>query len=83
MKVAESQKLSEQEHQEILQLRKAVNEVASVLGEIQYQKLNLDLIEEEQKAKVKEIKRLEAEFFEKIRSTYGNVSINLDTGEIT
>lgn len=83
MKVVENQKLSEQEHQEILQLRKAVNEVASVLGEIQYQKLNLDLIEEEQKAKVIEIKRLEAAFFERIRSTYGNVSINLDTGEIT
>lgn len=78
-----SKKLTEQEHQEILQLRKAVNEVASVLGEISYQKLNLDLIEEEQKEKVLEIKRLETLFFERIRSTYGNVSLNLDTGEIT
>jgi hypothetical protein len=78
-----SQKLSEQEHQEILSIRKTVNEIASILGEIEYQRMNLDLLADEQKAKIVTIKRQEADFLEKIRSTYGNVSINLDTGDIT
>lgn len=75
-------KLTEQEFQEVQEIRKSVTEVASVLGDLNYQKITLDLFIEDQKAKIVEIKKRENEFFEKIRSTYGNVSINLDTGDI-
>jgi hypothetical protein len=78
-----SNKLPESDLQEILTLRQRINDIATVLGEIQYQKLSLDLIIDEQKAAIQEIKKQEANFFERIRSTYGNVSVNLDTGDIT
>lgn len=76
-------KLSEKELEEVQQIRKQVTEVASALGELNYQKLTIELLIEEQKAKVLEIKKKEAQFFESVRSAYGNVSINLDTGDIS
>jgi archaellum component FlaC len=77
-----SQKLTNEELQEIQDIRKSVTEVASILGDLNYQKMALDIMIDEQRSKVYEIKRKEAEIFEKIRSTYGNVTVNLETGEV-
>jgi catalase (peroxidase I) len=57
-------------------------EVASLLGELSYQKLSLEIEVEEQKKKIKQIKTRESEIFEELRSKYGNVSINIETGNI-
>lgn len=78
-----SKKITDQEHEELKDLRKSSLEVASILGDLGYQKVVLDLMMEEQKAKVLEIKRRETEFLEKIKTNYGAVSINVDTGEIS
>lgn len=75
-------KLTNEEFQEVQDIRKSISEIAAVLGDLNYQKMALELIIEEQKEKVKEIKRREFSFFEKITSSYGNVSVNIDTGEI-
>lgn len=74
--------LTDQELQEVQDIRKSVTEIASVLGDLNYQRMSLDIMIEEQKSKVLEVKRRELEFFQKIRAAYGNVSINIDTGEI-
>lgn len=76
-------KLSNEEFEEIQDLRKSVSEVATILGDLNYQKMVLDIMIEEQKSKVTEIKRKEASVFEKIRTNYGNVSVNIETGEIS
>lgn len=77
-----SKKLEDKDFQEIQELRKSVTEIASILGDLNYQKMALDIMIEEQKAKVVEIKKREVELFDNIRKVYGNVSLNLETGEI-
>lgn len=77
-----SKKLEDKEFQEIQELRKNVTEIASILGDLNYQKMSLDIMIEEQRAKIVEIKRREVELFDNIRKVYGNVSLNLETGEI-
>ena len=76
------QKITDQEFQEIQDIRKHVTEVASVLGDLNYQKLVLEIMIEEQKSKITEIKKREAAIFQTIRDNYGNVSVNIETGEI-
>jgi hypothetical protein len=75
-------KLTDQEFQEVQEIRKSISEVAAILGDLNYQKTALDLMIDEQKEKVKQIKIKEYTFFENIRRSYGNVSVNIDTGEI-
>lgn len=77
-----SNKLTDQEFQEVQDIRKSISEVAAMLGDLNYQKTALDLLIEEQKEKIKQIKNREYSFFESIRRSYGNVSVNIDTGEI-
>ena len=75
--------LTQEELQQINLIKNDALEVASSLGELQYQKITIELEQEELKAKIKRIKQKENEVFEEIRSKYGNVSINTETGEIS
>lgn len=75
--------LTPEELQQINLVRNDALEVASSLGQLQYQKLVLELEQEELKAKIKRIKQKEKEVFEEIRSKYGDVSINIENGEIS
>lgn len=75
--------LTPEELQKINLVKNDALEVASALGELQYQKLSIELEQEELKAQIKKIKQKENEVFEEIRSKYGNVSINIQTGEIS
>jgi len=43
----------------------------------------IELDQEELRAKIKRIKIKEKEIFEEIKEKYGNVSINIETGEIS
>ena len=77
-----TKKLSEEEMKTMTELRQLTMEVASYLGELNYQKMNIELAIEDQKEKVRAINKKEAEFFSHIRNTYGNVKLDVETGEI-
>jgi hypothetical protein len=77
------QKLTPQELQQINLIKSDALEVAALLGELEYQKMSIELDMEEQKKRIKEIRVKEKQVFEEIRSKYGAVSINTETGEIS
>jgi K+/H+ antiporter YhaU regulatory subunit KhtT len=77
------QKLTPEELQQINLIKSDALEVAALLGELEYQKMSIELDMEEQKKKIKEIRVKEKQVFEEIRSKYGEVSINTETGEIS
>lgn len=77
------QKLTQEELQQITLIKSDALEVAALLGELEYQKMSIELDMEEQKKRIKEIRVKEKQVFEEIRSKYGTVSINTETGEIS
>jgi hypothetical protein len=74
-------KLTENELERLHQVRKDSLEIASALGELQYQKTVLELMMEDQKQKIKDLKKSEGLLFEELKDKYGNVNINIETGE--
>ena len=74
-------KITEEELKRIELLKQDSLEVASILGELNYQKTVLELQIEDQTNKIKEIKSRELSLFNDLREKYGNVSINITTGE--
>lgn len=77
------QKLTPEELQQINLIKSDALEVAALLGELEYQKMSIELDMEEQRKRIKEIRVKEKQVFEEIRSKYGTVSINTETGEIS
>jgi hypothetical protein len=77
------QKLTPEELQQINLIKSDAVEVAALLGELEYQKMSIELDMEEQRKRIKEIRVKEKHVFEEIRSKYGTVSINTETGEIS
>jgi hypothetical protein len=75
-------KITDQEFEELQRIRKTGVEIASALGELNYQKISLDLQIDEQKEKIKELKGQEYLFFETLKQKYGNVTLNIDSGEL-
>lgn len=75
------QKISDTELQRIQLIKKDALEIASSLGELQYQKISIELLIEEEKEKIQELKKSEKRLFEELRDTYGSVNINIETGE--
>ena len=75
-------KITEEELQKINLVKQDALEVATELGALSYQKISLELEIEKQKSLIKDIKRKEALIFEELESKYGNVSINIETGDI-
>jgi hypothetical protein len=74
-------KLTENELERLHQVRKDSLEIASALGELQYQKTVLELLMEDQKQKIKDLKKSENVLFEELKDKYGNININIETGE--
>jgi hypothetical protein len=74
-------KLTENELERLHQVRKDSLEIASALGELQYQKTVLELLMEDQKQKIKDLKKSESLLFEELKDKYGNININIETGE--
>lgn len=74
-------KLTENELDRLHQFRKDSLEIASALGELQYQKTVLELLMEDQKQKIKDLRKSETLFFQELKDKYGNVNINIETGE--
>jgi hypothetical protein len=77
----EVKKITEQELEVLTALKQEAISVASALGELNYQKMLMELQLEEFKAKIKELKVREIDFFKNLKEIYGTVSININTGE--
>lgn len=77
----EIKKITEDELAKLNLLKQDALEVASTLGELNYQKTILELQIEELTDKIKDIRSREFEFFQELRANYGTVSININTGE--
>lgn len=74
-------KLTDTELQLVQLIKRDALEVASTLGELNYQRMTIDLLIDEEKKKVKNIKEREAKILDELKEKYGNVSINIETGE--
>ena len=76
-------KITETELQRIELVKKDALEVASALGELSYQKLSIELLIDEQKKRIKQIKDQEESLLQELKDKYGNVSINIETGDFS
>lgn len=74
-------KITETELGRVQLIKKDAIEIATALGELQYQKITLGILIEEQTQKIKELKKREAQLFAELLDKYGNVNINIETGE--
>lgn len=74
-------KITDNELQRIQLIKKDALEIASSLGELQYQRISIDLLIEEESKKIKELKDTESKLFQELRDKYGSVNINIETGE--
>jgi hypothetical protein len=76
------EKITEDELRKIELIRQDSLEIASALGELTYQKIVIESQIDQQKLKIAEVKKQEAALFEDFRNKYGNITINIETGEI-
>lgn len=74
-------KITDEELQKVAELKSETSQLVISLGEIQYQRISLQLLENELTDKVKELKAKEVKFLTDLKQKYGNVSINIETGE--
>ena len=74
-------KITDEEKSTLESLKQDTLESASILGELSYQKILLDSQMEIQKERVLKIRQQESVLFEELKSKYGNVTINIETGE--
>jgi archaellum component FlaC len=74
-------KITDQELKEINDIKQDISQVVYSLGELEYQKVSIDFIIEDLKSKIKEIKAKEAKVLNGLKDKYGNVNINIETGE--
>lgn len=77
------EKLTADELSRINLIREDALEIASKLGELEFQKISIELKIDEQKKRIKVLKSQEEDIFEEIKSKYGDVTINIETGEIS
>ncbi len=74
-------KITDEELKKIEAIRKETTDVIYALGELEYQKTGLELLISDTKDKVKDIKLKETRLLTELKDKYGNVSINIETGE--
>jgi hypothetical protein len=75
--------LTTEELGKIKAIKQDALEIASILGELEFQKISIQLKIDEQKKEVAALKLREESIFEEITAKYGNVTINIETGEIS
>jgi hypothetical protein len=78
-----SKKITDQEFQELQDIRNEAVEIATILGELTYQDISNKLQIEKQTNRIRAIKAKETVFFDALRELYGDVVINIETGELT
>jgi hypothetical protein len=81
--MAEVKKVTDNELARINHIKKEAVEIASILGELNYQKTLLDLQIDAQKQRIVDLRQQESKLFEELKDSYGNININLESGEYT
>jgi hypothetical protein len=76
-------KVTEEELKQVEKIKQQALEIASILGELSYQKILIENQIEEQRAKISNLKYEESKVFEELRAKYGNITINIETGEFS
>jgi uncharacterized membrane protein len=76
-------KVTETELQKISVIKKDALEYASFLGELEYQKTLIEIDVDDIKSKIKLLRQEESKLFSELKDSYGNININLETGEYT
>jgi len=76
-------KITDEELKRLESVKNKVLEVASILGELNYQKIVIEDQIDQQKETIRGIKQEETNLFEELKSKYGNISINIQTGEFS
>lgn len=74
-------KISDQDLKSINEIKEQVMSIAYSLGELEYQRLSIELFEDDLKKSIKELKTKEAKLLSDLKAKYGNVNINIETGE--
>lgn len=80
--MSEIKKISDTELQFIRSIRQDSLELVSVLGELEFQKILLEDQIHEQRLAVLTLKKREDSFLRELKDKYGNVTVNIETGEI-
>ena len=78
-----NKKITDKEFQELQDIRNEAVEIATILGELTYQDISNKLQIEKQTNRIRAIKTKETVFFDSLRELYGDVVINIETGELT
>jgi len=78
-----SAKVTPEELQQLQEVRKAVHETISIIGDLNYRKTLIDLELEAIKEAVKQNSAKERALLSQFGQKYGDGSINTETGEIT
>lgn len=74
-------KLLPDEVKKLKSLQEDSLEIKATLGELNYSKVMLDLLIEEQVKLMKELKTREQSLYEEFKAKYGDIVINLETEE--
>ena len=75
--------ISQNELERLQFIKKEAIDIATYLGELNYQKTLIDIQIEQQKNRIQELRLSELQLFDELKTNYGNVNINLETGEYT
>jgi hypothetical protein len=78
----DQKQLTETELGLIQLIKQDAMDVVSILGQLNYQKTVVELQIAEQTEKIVDIRTREDRFFSDLKDKYGDVSININTGEI-
>ena len=76
-------RVTDTELQKIALIKKDALEYASFLGELEYQKTLIEIDAQDIKSKIKLLRDEESKLFSELKDSYGNININLETGEYT
>jgi hypothetical protein len=77
------EKLTAEELSKINLIKQDALEIASKLGELEFQKISIQLKIDQQKKEIAALKMREESILDEITSKYGDVTINIETGEIS
>ena len=74
-------KIEEEDFKMISDLKQQTSQIVYSLGELEYQKTTIDFVIEDIKLQIKALRKEEADLVNQLKTKYGNVSINIETGE--
>jgi hypothetical protein len=74
-------KITEEELGSINEIKKEALQTVYALGELEYQRLAIELNVDEIKQKIRGLRTKEADILNQLKTKYGNVNINIETGE--